>query len=978
MRPLLSISLLLLALTAFGQDDAKDKYISKDDSLLLAGIRTKISQHINPYPDSALFYIEKLKDISIQKKYNVNLVDAEYLHAQYFRRVQKPDSAIFYFDKMIATSSKIRYYRGLSMGYNGLCRTYYLLGEMEKSIAACNKALKYIGQFDDKGNAILADTHNALSVAYYRQNKLEAAINHLLLVDSIQNEEPLREDIIGATYQSLGNIYLDLKDYDAAENYYLKANKEYEKMPGAGTFYLNTTNVILGQVYYYKGQLEKADDLLSKTLLFFEGINDTRTVAEIQNYLGLVNLEEGKLEKAEMYFQKALNFQKGNGYNLEAAQSAVELGKLNIKKGKSRDAIVFLQNALAYNREIKNGMLNQKVYSLLAEAYSQQGNYKDAFHSSRIASQINDSIQQAQSAEKIKEIEGIYQTESRDREIALLTAQNELTEQQKRNQRNLLWGILAITLIAGFFIVTQFRNRQKITRKLQELDTAKSTFFANISHEFRTPLTLINGPIEDQLASGNLSQNERKNLTSALRNTHRLKDLVDQLLALAKLESKNLKLNIQSGNLPNFIILQAEAFLFSCDEKNIDFSVEIEKDEKIDWFDQDILEKILYNLMGNAIKYTPENGSIILRGNRKGDDFEISVTNSGNYITPEQQKKIFERFYQTNTKNPGTGIGLSLTKELTEIHKGKISLKSEENGKTEFKVLLPVNKDTFGEDQIFSENTTPESTAKNQIMEAQVEKEIVLGEDAPVILVIDDSKDIREYVSSIFENSFTIFSATNGREGFEKAIEHIPDIVVSDVMMPEEDGFTFTKKLKEHQLTSHIPVILLTAKTHITSKLEGMGIGADAYVTKPFNSQLLKVTVENLIENRRKLQQRFAQEVVLMPKDIAVSSADEQFLERLQKVLDENITEPSFSIENFGNEMNVSRMQLHRKLKALTGQSASEFLRSQRLKLAAKILREKKIPISEVGYTVGFNDPSYFTKSFKKEFGMTPSEYAIN
>lgn len=975
MRPLLSISLLLLALTAFGQNGA-DKYITQEDSLLLTGIRTKISQHINPYPDSALFYIEKLKNISIQKKYSINLVDAEYLHAQYFRRIQKPDSAIFYFDKMIATSSKIKYYRGLSMGYNGLCRTYYLLGEMEKSIAACNKALKYIGQFDDKGNAILADTHNALSVAYYRQNKLEAAINHLLLVDSIQNEKPLREDIIGATYQSLGNIYLDLKDYDAAENYYLKANKEYEKMPGAGTFYLNTTNVILGQVYYYKGQLEKADSLLSKTLLFFEGINDTRTVAEIHNYLGLVNLEEDKLEKAEMYFQKALDFQKGNGYNLEAAQSAVELGKLNIKKGKSRDAVIFLQNALSYNREIKNGMLNQKVYSLLAEAYSQQGNYKEAFHSSRIASQINDSIQQAQSAEKIKEIEGIYQTESRDREIALLTAQNALTEQQKSNQRNLLWGILAIITIAGVFVFFQFRNRQKTTRKLQELDTAKSTFFANISHEFRTPLTLINGPIEDQLASENLSQSERKNLASALRNTQRLKDLVDQLLALAKLESKNLKLNIQSGNLPDFITAQAEAFVFSCEEKNIDFVVEIEKDEKIDWFDQDILEKILYNLLGNAIKYTPEKGYITFRGNRKGDDFEISVTNSGNYITPEQQQKIFDRFYQTNTKNPGTGIGLSLTKELTEIHKGKISIKSEANGSTEFKVILPINKVAFEESQIFSESFENKSLEKTTVFEIDVEKQIVLAEDAPVILVIDDSKDIREYVSSIFENSFTVFSATNGREGFEKAIEHIPDIVVSDVMMPEEDGFTFTKKLKEHQLTSHIPVILLTAKTHITSKLEGMGIGADAYVTKPFNSQLLKATVENLIENRRKLQQRFAQEVVLMPKDIAVSSADEQFLERLQKVLDENITDPSFTIESFGSEMNVSRMQLHRKLKALTGQSASEFLRSQRLKLAAKILREKKIPISEVGYTVGFNDPSYFAKTFKKEFGKTPTEYS--
>src|SRR5690606_7397852 len=288
------------------------------------------------------------------------------------------------------------------------------------------------------------------------------------------------------------------------------------------------------------------------------------------------------------------------------------LGKLNIKKGKATEAITFLQNALSYNREIKNGMLNQKAHSLLAEAYALQGNYKEAFNNSQIATQINDSIEQAQSAEKIREIEGIYQTESRDREIALLTTKNELTEQQKKNQRNLLWGILAIIAIVGIFVFFQFRNRQKTTKKLQELDAAKSTFFANISHEFRTPLTLINGPIEDQLVSENLSQSERKNLKSALRNTQRLKDLVDQLLALAKLESKNLKLNIQSGNMPEFLIFQAEAFMFSCNEKNVEFSVEVPKDEKTDWFDQDILEKILYNLMGNAIKYTPENGAITL------------------------------------------------------------------------------------------------------------------------------------------------------------------------------------------------------------------------------------------------------------------------------------------------------------------------------------------------------------------------------
>ncbi len=975
MRPLLSILLLLIVETAFCQTSSLDKKPTPIDSVALFNYRAKVSQTINANPDSALIYIKQLRKFSAAKNYLSSLTDADYLYAQYFRRIQKPDSAVFYFKKQIAASKKIKYFRGIAQGYNGLCRTYYLIGEIENSIEAGNEAIKYTKKFDDNGNIILADSQNAIAIAYSRQNKMKDAIAHLLIVDSIHKKEPVREDIIAAAYQSLGNVYLELKDYDSAEEYYLMANKEFEKIPGAGTFYFNTTNVFLGQVYYSKGQLEKADKLLTKTLLFYEEIKDERTIAEIDNYLGLINLEKGDLEKAETYFQNALNFQKKNAYNLEAAQSALQLGKLNLKKGKPAEAITFLQSALNFNSEIRNGALNQNAHSLLSEAFAMQGNYKAAFSNSQIAKKINDSIQFAQSAEKIKEIEGIYQTESRDKEIALLTTKNELSEQQKKNQRNMIWGILAIILIVGVFLFFQFRNRQKITKKLRELDTAKSTFFANISHEFRTPLTLINGPIEDHLTSEKLLPSERKNLKSALRNTQRLKDLVDQLLALAKLESGNLKLNIQKANMPKFIIAQAEAFSFSCDEKNINFIVDVKKDEREDWFDQDVMEKILYNLMGNAIKYTPENGFIKLVGQRKGEKFEILVINSGNYIPLDQQQKIFKRFYQTDTKNSGTGIGLALTKDLTKIHNGSISVKSEQNGTTEFKIILPLNKNAFEENQIFQEDIQEETLEVIPSFEKVIEKEIVLPEDAPVILVIDDNKDIRDYVSSIFENTYIVHTANNGKEGFAMAVEHIPDIVISDVMMPEEDGFTFTKKIKEHQLTSHIPVILLTAKSQITSKLEGMGIGADAYVTKPFNSQLLKATAENLIENRRKLQQRFAQEVVLMPKNISVSSTDEQFLERLQKVLDKKITDSDFTIEEFGSEMGVSRMQLHRKLKALTGQSASEFLRTQRLRLAVKILREKKISISEIGYTVGFNDPSYFTKCFKQEFGSSPSEY---
>jgi YesN/AraC family two-component response regulator len=241
--------------------------------------------------------------------------------------------------------------------------------------------------------------------------------------------------------------------------------------------------------------------------------------------------------------------------------------------------------------------------------------------------------------------------------------------------------------------------------------------------------------------------------------------------------------------------------------------------------------------------------------------------------------------------------------------------------------------------------------------------------------VVDDNVEIRNYVSSIFESTYQIKTASNGKEGLELALEEIPDIVISDVMMPVLDGFGFTKKLKENEITSHIPIILLTAKSDDKDKLEGVHSGADSYVIKPFNSQLLKATVTNLIENRRKLQSRFAQEVLLRPKDIAISSADEQFLERLQKVMDEYLTNPDFSADQFSKEMGVSRMQLHRKLKAITGQTTSEFLRSQRLKLALNLLKDNKATISEIGYTVGFNDPSYFTKCFKQEFGTSPSDY---
>jgi DNA-binding response OmpR family regulator/nitrogen-specific signal transduction histidine kinase len=556
----------------------------------------------------------------------------------------------------------------------------------------------------------------------------------------------------------------------------------------------------------------------------------------------------------------------------------------------------------------------------------------------------------------------------------LLTTQKKLAEKEKSNQRNVLLGFLGLMLLIATTLFIILRNRQLTNIKLRELDKAKSTFFANISHEFRTPLSLIKGPIEDQLYNKKLLPNQRKNLLLAQRNAQRLENLVEQLLALSKLESGKINLQIQPGNLSKFLKLLIEAFDFRFIEKHITYRINIPNYNTVDWFDWDILEKAVGNIITNAIKYCPENGVINIQANQNDSVFTFSISNSGNYLNSAEQKKIFERFYQTNPENPGTGIGLALTKELIQLHHGTISVSSEVNGLTTFTIKIPISKSEYSISEIISEDINIDRT--NYIYEENftVSNEFA-PEDSLTILILDDSLEIRNYVSSIFENTYKVLTTNNGKNGLDIAIETIPDIVISDIMMPVKDGFTFTKNLKEHPLTSHIPIILLSAKNLVDDKLEGMEVGADAYLTKPFSSQLLRATVENLIENRRKLQQRFSQEVFLLPKDMAISSSDEKFLENLQKVLDNKLTSSNFSAESFSNEMNVSRMQLHRKLKALTGQSTTEFIRGQRLKLAAKLMRENKISISEIGYTVGFNDPSYFTRCFKNEYGVSPSEF---
>ena len=850
-----------------------------------------------------------------------------------------------------------------------LANHHYFKNEIDSARVILNEIINE-SQAIDYTDGIAGGLYGLMST----ENNEEVMLMLLLKIDSVYKEKNSISPILSNSYGAIASIYLkSFKNRDLAYEYYQKAldvAKKTNYSPG-----ITNNGVVMGQMALKDGNLKDAYTYLEEFLNHSITINDSVNIAHGQSELASVDIASGNLTQAKKRLTAAEEIYKRNHDSVALTSTRIKLASLSVRLKNAPQAKRYIE----YVKQFPNTMseMDTKIRTVEVEAgyYELTKDFGKAIEKLKTLDSLKKIQLDNKNSEAFLELQQRHRAKEKEREISLLKAENLLKEQQKRSQRNFLLGGLGLTALVGLFFFFQYRNRQKTNEKLKELDIAKSTFFANISHEFRTPLTLIKGPLEDQLASNKLSPNERNNLRTASNNANRLESLVEQLLALSRLESGNLKLRVQPGNLSQFIKVQLEAFSFVINERQLVLTIDLPTDNNTDWFDRESLEKVLFNLIGNAIKYTPEKGIIAVEGNRNKDQYAFTITNTSDDLNEIDRNLIFERFYQANSQNVGTGIGLALTKELVELHKGVISMPKSEKGSTKFTVKLNTSKTVYSPEEILSEELQHEEYSISSQFEEITEESVVHKEGAPILLIVDDNAEIRNYISTIFENTFNVQTAQNGNEGFEKALELVPDIIISDVMMPVEDGFALTKRIKINEITSHIPVVLLTAKTEDSDKLTGVETGADVYVTKPFNSELLRATINNLLEGRRQLQKRFAQEVILKPKEISVSSVDEKFIERLQFIFDEQLTNPDFSVATLGKEMAVSRMQLHRKLKALTGQSTSEFIRSQRLKLAIQLLKEHKISVSEVGYSVGFNDPSYFTKCFKKEYGVSPSEY---
>jgi len=532
--------------------------------------------------------------------------------------------------------------------------------------------------------------------------------------------------------------------------------------------------------------------------------------------------------------------------------------------------------------------------------------------------------------------------------------------------------------------------------QIMEMDQMKTRFFSNVSHEFRTPLTLIIGPLEDILSKEDLTEKNQVAMERMHRNAVRLLGLINQLLDLSKLDAGSMKLEMSESDILRFSRLIISSFQPLADRKNIQYKVNIPAKEYITYFDHDKLEKILTNLLSNAFKYTPEEGEvdcrieISSRGKKKDQDFmNIRISDSGPGIPIELVDKIFDRFYQVEGSwqhsSGGTGIGLSLTRELVGLQHGQIKVESAEGKGSAFTIILPLGKEHLDKHEfLIGETEDLENAGIANVVIAsggyenrQAEEGSIDEKDGKAkILVVEDSEDVRAHLLDNLEDQFNMQEAVDGEEGLSLATDTIPDIIITDLMMPRMDGVELCKKLKTDERTSHIPVIMLTARATVESRIEGLETGADAYMTKPFNMQELQTRLKSLIEQRKILRERFSKEAELGPSDIAVTSVDEKFLNKAIQIIEDNLGDCDFDVTAMTGEIGMSRMQLFRKLKALTNQTPSEFIRTIRLKRAALLLKKNFGNVAEITYEVGFNNLSYFAKCFRELYGVSPSEYA--
>ncbi|WP_436516036.1 hybrid sensor histidine kinase/response regulator transcription factor [Ekhidna sp. To15] len=891
-----------------------------------------------------------------------------------YRLRSENDSAFKYYKSAIEHSKSIKNKSSLMDAYMGLGNTFNQVSDWQQAIEQFQKVEELA--IEARDSVTIGSVNNNIGNTYLNQAMLQKALEHYQI--------SLRMGDDGIQKVSLINIaitYASLDQLEKAREYYQQAIEKQGDNSNPNHLAFIYKN--LGIVEKKSGNFDEALAMFNKALAINQNLSNDYQISDLFYSIGNLYFDQKKYNDALIEYQKSLEIREQIQHQVGRCFSLIAMGMTYQELNQHDKAISLLLEADMLAGEINMVTAKNDISQILSNIYASVEDYKKAYEYQVAFKQFSDSLKTIRNEEKIAELEEKYQNEQKQQEIDLLSAENEISSLQIQRQESLrnyllLGAVLLITLLG--VIYNQYKIKARANNRLKDLDHLKTSFFTNISHEFRTPLSLILSPVQ-KLLSENPPTGTRKDLGLIQKNATRLLELTNQIMDLSKLEAGKLTLDVRHGNLKEFLEILTASFESLALAKKIDFTISLDNLPEQAYFDEDKLQKILTNLLSNAFKFTPANGSVeLIVYSKKEDEVSISIKDSGPGIAPAELKEIFERFHQSksiDSNTTGTGIGLALTKELSTLHHGKIDVQSKTSEGSTFTFSFPISRAAYATFEIVtdqeSEFSLPDNAKANW-----VDNQPANGsedEGKPIALIVEDNPDLRTHIRHLLESTYQIEESINGKEGIASAIKHVPDIIISDLMMPEADGLELCKTVKLSEKTSHIPVILLTAKADRDTKIHGLTTGADEYLTKPFDNDELLVRVKNLIESRTKLKQKFSQTLKLEPSQIEVTSPDEAFIRKAMETVNKYLADEAFNVESFQKEMAMSRMQLHRKLKALTNFSASEFIRDLRLQRASTLLSNGHMNVAETAYSCGFNSLSYFTECFKEKYGATPSKF---
>ncbi|MEM7371645.1 MAG: tetratricopeptide repeat protein [Bacteroidota bacterium] len=906
-----------------------------------------------------------------------------------YQNLRQGDEAIKHFEQSMQIWRELGDSLEVAYSLNSIGVMYEDMEKLEEAIHYLTLSVPILDSLDRPSK--LANSLICLGRVEMKRGNYPQAIENNLAGLKIAEQEDHKQ-LIGVALSNMGIIYNIQGDYNRAIELYKRSfelDKERNDSVGMAGDLVN-----LGSAYQEQDSNELALDYYQRGLEMCQRVNHPYYLSNALSGIGMTYFNLEKLDKAESHFRQALAIKEKFGDMGGVAYALNGLALVANKEENYYKAIELGERALKITKEI--GYAEQIVESAwsLFTAYWHTDQPRKAMYMQDLYNSKMDSIAGEKARQEVlrQEYEYEYEKQALQDSLAFVQQQAEIEvayERQLAERNYLLFGGLALALIGFLFLRyrQQLRTRQKELElqrerehkeQLAELDAIKSRFFANISHEFRTPLTLILGQNQSLQATVDEPSLDPK-FEMVDRNGRRLMELINQVLDLSKLETGKLSWNPETLDLIPFLKNQLSSFESLADQKMQELNFVGAEKEVLLVADPEKLERVFYNLLSNAIKFTPQKGKIELLLEKSEDQIRIGVKDSGIGLSEEDLPYIFDRFYQANggdsNPSPGTGIGLALVKELVELHQGMLEVESEIGQGSTFWVCLPLEPGLVKLEAI-SYTPALEPLAVIESLHAQPKQVVSSPDPHKHILIVEDNPDVRAYLREELEGQgYHVTQAVDGREGISLAKQEQPDLIISDVMMPKTDGFELAEAIRADTNSSHIPLILLTAKASEESRITGLQIGIDDYLTKPFSSRELQVRVANLIEQRHRLRQRFSESLTIKAEEVSAVPMDQQFLQLVTSTIEARMTDEQFSVEGLSEIVGMSVTHLNRKLNALIGQTAGRLIRSMRMQRAADLLTKQAFTILEIAYELGFSDPNSFTRAFKKQFGVSPRQY---